>query len=57
MRTREEQLTAMIHLYGMEHEATIQFAELMDKGWKAEDLEPIVKAHEEHPLYNEEDWD
>lgn len=57
--TREEMLTRMIHLYGFEHEAVIQFAELMERDGVTDDvLETLVLAHEAHPVVtDEEEWD
>ena len=57
--TREEMLTRMIHLYGFEHEAVIQFAELMERDGVTDDvLETLVLAHEAHPVVtDEEKWD
>ena len=43
---REELLTRMIHLYGFEHPAVIQFAELMERGASDETLTTIVESHE-----------
>lgn len=48
---REELLTEMIHLYGFEHEAVIQFAQIMARpAISDETLETIVKAHKEYPI-------
>ena len=57
--TREEMLTRMIHLYGFEHEAVIQFAELMERDSITDDvLETLVLAHEAHPVVAEKkEWD
>ena len=52
---REELLTRMIRLYGFEHKAVIQFAELMESPLADEALETIVKCHEEYPLTEDED--
>lgn len=53
---REELLTRMIRLYGFEHEAVIQFAELMARPQISDEtLETVVKCHEEHPLWEDED--
>ena len=46
-KMREELLTRMVRLYGFEHKAVIQFAELMEKNFDTKILETIVKAHEE----------
>ena len=43
---REELLIRMIHLYGFEHPAVIQFAELMDEGASEVTLKMIVEGHE-----------
>lgn len=53
--TREEMLTRMIRLYGFEHEAVIQFAQLITTKISDETLETIVKCHEEHLLWEAED--
>lgn len=51
---KEDLLTRMIHIYGFEHEAVLQFGAIMDT--TSEDvLETIVKAHEAHPVGLEED--
>lgn len=47
---REEYLTEMIHLYGFEHPAVIQFAELIERGVSEETLRVIVESHEEFGL-------
>ena len=53
---REELLTRMIRLYGFEHEAVIQFAELMAKPQISDEtLETVVKFHEVHPLWEYDD--
>ena len=43
---REEYLTRMIHLYGFEHQAVIEFARLMENGASDETLRTIVESHE-----------
>lgn len=43
---REEYLSRMIHLYGFEHPAVIQFAELMEQGASDETLKTLVEGHE-----------
>lgn len=54
--TRDEMLTRMIRLYGFEHEAVIQFSVLMaNPKISDETLEGVVKCHEEHPLWEDED--
>ena len=56
--TREEMLTRMIRLYGFEHEAVIQFGWLMARPQISDEtLETVVKCHEEHPLWEDEDED
>ena len=53
---REELFTRMIKLYGFEHKAVIQFAELMESSSLTDEaLETIVKCHEEYPLTEDED--
>lgn len=45
---REELLTRMIHLYGFEHPAVVQFASLMESEMvDDETLRIIVESHEE----------
>ena len=59
MNEREKLLDRMIALYGYEHEAVIQFAELIARPQLSDEtLETVVKCHEEKPLYtlDEEDW-
>lgn len=43
---KDELLTRMIHLYGFEHPAVIQFAELIERGISNETLQTIVESHE-----------
>lgn len=51
---RENLLTRMIRVYGFEHEATVDFAKLMENPAVSDDiLETIVKAHEEMPFEEE----
>lgn len=52
---REEYLDRMIHLYGFEHPAVIQFAELMETNVSDKTLETIVKCHEASPLTDEDE--
>ena len=53
---REKLLDRMIRIYGFEHDAVIEFAELIENDtFTDEMLEIIVKAHEEHPLVEEEE--
>ena len=55
---REELLTRMIRIYGMEHEIVIMFAKYVENPKFDEKLlEAIVKCHEEHPLWENEDED
>jgi len=55
---KEQLLDRMIKLYGFEHDAVIAFAELIEQDIFTDDiLEAIVKAHEEHPLIEEEEED
>lgn len=49
-KMREELLIRMIRLYGFEHKAVIQFAELMEKNFDTKILETIVKAHEDFSI-------
>ena len=52
---REELLTRMIRLYGMEHEVVITFAKLIENPkFDEELLETLVECHE-HPYEEEED--
>ena len=51
---KEELLTRMIHIYCFEHEAVIQFAEVMDR-LDIKSLETIVEAHEAAPQIWTED--
>ena len=51
-------LTRMIRLYGFEHKAVIQFGWLMARPQISDEtLETVVKCHEEHPLWENEDED
>lgn len=43
---KEEYLSRMIHLYGFEHPAVIQFAELMEQVVSDETLKTLVEGHE-----------
>lgn len=47
---REKMLSRMIRIYGFEHEAVIQFAELLETDIDDQVLETIVKTHENYPL-------
>lgn len=54
MRTREQLMDAMIQLYGMESEVTINFCQacerLEENEWNDKVLNILVEAHEENPL-------
>lgn len=53
---REELLTRMIRLYGMEHEVVITFAKLIENPrFDEELLETLVECHEQNPYEYEED--
>jgi len=52
---REEYLSRMIHLYGFEHPAVIQFAELIERGVNDETLKTLVECHEASPLIDEDE--
>ena len=53
---KEELLDRMIRIYGFEHEIVIVFAELIESDVCTDEmLEAIVKAHEEHPVVEEEE--
>lgn len=54
---REDLLTRMIHIYGFEHKAVIEFAKLMETEISDHDLETIIKAHEEFPIVEDEEED
>lgn len=51
---REKLLTRMIHIYGFEHEITIEYAKILEKAPQTKEiddiLEIIVKYHEQYPL-------
>lgn len=53
---RENLLTRMIHIYGFEHEATIKYANLLEKASQTKeinkDLEYIVKVLEAEPTFD-----
>lgn len=54
--TREQMLTAMIHLYGFEHEAVIEFARLVENpNIDDKTLQTLVMVHQECPLIDDED--
>lgn len=52
---RENLLDRMIRIYGFEHEIVIEFARLMETEMSDHDLETIVKAHEEFPVFDDEE--
>ena len=53
---REELLTRMIRIYGMEHEIVIMFAKYVENPKFDEGLlEAVVKCHEENPYWWEEE--
>ena len=53
---REELLTRMIRIYGMEYEAVIMFAKLIENPkFDEELLETLVECHEQNPYGWEED--
>lgn len=53
---KEELLDRMIKIYGFEHDAVIEFAELVENDiFTDEMLEVIVKAHEEYPVIEKEE--
>lgn len=53
---REELLTRMIRIYGMEHEVVIMFARLIENPKFDEKLlETLVENHEQNPYGWEED--
>lgn len=53
--TREQMLSAMIHLYGFEHEAVIEFARLIENpNIDDKTLQTLVMVHQECPIENEE---
>lgn len=47
MKQRDDLLTRMIRIYGMENPAVVQFAEMMDSGTPTYILEIIVRGHED----------
>ena len=49
--TREQMLTAMIRLYGFEHEAVIEFARLIENpNIDDKTLQTLVMVHQECPI-------
>ena len=54
--TREQMLTAMIRLYGLEHEVVIEFARLIENpNIDDKTLQTLVMVHQECPLIEDED--
>lgn len=54
--TREQMLTKMIHIYGFEHEAVIQFARLMENPDISDKvLRTLLLIHQERPLTDEDE--
>lgn len=54
--TREQMLTAMIHLYGFEHEAVIEFARLIENpNIDNKTLLTLLIVHQECPLIDDEE--
>lgn len=54
--TREQMLTEMIHMYGFEHEAVIQFARLVENpNISDEALSTLLLIHQECPLEDEDE--
>ena len=43
---KDQLLDRMIQMYGFEHPAVIQFAELVERGVSIETLQTIVESHE-----------
>lgn len=55
-QTREDLLTRMIHIYGMESPIIIDFAALLeDTDIPDELLEAVVVSHEDRPITEEEE--
>lgn len=58
MNDREKLLDRMIAIYGFENELVIEFASMIeDSNYKTETLETLVKCHEAHPQFEEEEED
>lgn len=54
--TRKQMLTAMIHLYGFEHEAVIEFARLIENpNIDDKTLQTLVMVHQECPLIDDDE--
>lgn len=54
--TREQMLTEMIHIYGFEHEAVIQFARLMENPYISDKvLQMLLLIHQEYPLTDKDE--
>ena len=55
-QTREDLLTRMIHIYGMESPVIIDFAALLENTDIPDELlEAIVVSHEDRPITKEEE--
>lgn len=56
-KKRERMLDEMIRIYGHEHHMTIEYAHLLEMWYENDDftLEQILKAHQEHPILDEEE--
>lgn len=53
--TREEMLTVMIHIYGFEHDAVIEFARLVENpNIPDKVLSTLLLVHEECPIKEED---
>lgn len=57
MNEKEKLLDRMIALYGYEHKAVIQFAELIERGAGVQMLRTLVETHEAYPLYTLDEED
>lgn len=54
--TREQMLTQMIHIYGLEHEVVIQFARLVENPNISDKvLSTLLLVHQECPLTDEDE--
>lgn len=51
---REKLLARMIHIYGFEHEITIEYAKILEKAPQTKEIDDILKIvveyHEQYPL-------
>lgn len=55
-QTREDLLTRMIHIYGMESPVIIDFAALLENTDIPDELlEAVVVSHEDRPITEEEE--